>query len=63
MLRGIESRAFPAVVLFMSTGLTGLFLTGDIFSFFVFFELSMIASYVLTSTADYPEIRARSCSP
>ena len=48
VLRGIESRAFPAVVLFMATGLTGLFLTGDIFSFFVFFELSMIASYVLT---------------
>jgi len=48
VLRGVRTRAFPAVVLFMSTGLTGLFLTGDVFNFYVFFELSMISAYVLT---------------
>lgn len=42
------SRTFPALVLFEAAGLTGLFLTSDIFSFFVFFELSMIAAYVLS---------------
>jgi multicomponent Na+:H+ antiporter subunit D len=44
---GVSSRLFPAVVLFLATGLSGLFLTADIFSFYVFFELSMIAAYVL----------------
>ncbi|HVM17831.1 MAG TPA: proton-conducting transporter membrane subunit [Gaiellaceae bacterium] len=47
-LRGVRSRAFPALVLFLATGLTGLFLTADVFNFFVFFELSMIAAYVLS---------------
>lgn len=46
---GGGSRAFPALVLFEAAGLTGLFLTGDVFSFFVFFELSMIAAYVLST--------------
>ncbi len=46
---GISSRTFPALVLFLSAGLTGLFLTGDIFNFYVFFELSLIAAYVLTT--------------
>jgi multicomponent Na+:H+ antiporter subunit D len=36
-------------VLFQAAGLTGLFLTADIFNFFVFFELSMIAAYVLSA--------------
>ncbi len=45
----VRSRTFPALVLFMATGLTGLFLTGDAFNFYVFFELSMISAYVLTS--------------
>ena len=47
-LRGVRSRAFPALVLFLAAGLTGLFLTGDVFNFFVFFELSMISAYVLS---------------
>ena len=41
----------PALVLFLALGLTGLFLTGDVFSFYVFFELSMIASYALAASS------------
>lgn len=47
-MRGVRSRAFPSLVLFLATGLTGLFLTADVFNFFVFFELSMISAYVLS---------------
>jgi len=47
-LRGVRSRAFPALVLFLAAGLTGLFFTADVFNFFVFFELSMISAYVLS---------------
>jgi multicomponent Na+:H+ antiporter subunit D len=45
---GVRSRTFPALVLFMAAGLSGLFLTGDIFNFYVFFEVSVTAAYVLT---------------
>jgi multicomponent Na+:H+ antiporter subunit D len=48
VLTGIEGRTVPALVLFMALGLCGLFLTGDIFSFYVFFELAMIAAYALS---------------
>ena len=48
VLAGVRTRTFPALVLFMATGLTGLFLTADIFNFYVFFEIAMIAAYVLT---------------
>ena len=48
VLSGVRSRTFPALVLFMAAGLSGLFLTGDIFNFYVFFEISMTAAYVLT---------------
>ena len=44
---GVRWRAFPALVLLVAAGLTGLFLTGDAFNFYVFFEVSMIASFVL----------------
>ena len=47
VLGGVRSRTFPALVLFMAAGLSGLFLTGDIFNFYVFFEVSMTAAYVL----------------
>ncbi len=30
---GVRSRTFPALVLFMTAGLVGLFLTGDVFNF------------------------------
>jgi multicomponent Na+:H+ antiporter subunit D len=49
VLGGVRSRTFPALVLFMTAGLTGLFLTGDVFNFYVFFEVSMTAAYVLAS--------------
>ncbi|MBK8905009.1 MAG: oxidoreductase [Anaerolineaceae bacterium] len=45
----VQERTFPAVMLFLATGLNGLFLTGDAFNFYVFFEVSMTASFVLTS--------------
>ena len=48
--QGTTTRTTPALVLFMAAGLTGLFLTADVFSFYVFFELSMIAAYALTAT-------------
>ena len=48
VITGVQSRATPALTLFMALGLTGLFLTGDVFSFYVFFELAMIAAYSLT---------------
>ena len=48
VLTGVRSRTVPALTLFMALGLTGLFLTGDVFSFYVFFELAMIAAYALT---------------
>ena len=49
VLGGIAGRALPAVVLFLATGLTGLFLTGDAFSFYVFFEISMVSAFVLSA--------------
>ena len=44
---GIRWRVFPALVLLVAAGLNGLFLTGDAFNFYVFFEVSMTASFVL----------------
>ncbi len=44
---GVRSRTFPALLLFVAAGLSGLFLTGDIFNFYVFFEVSMTAAFVL----------------
>ena len=48
VLAGVRSPRFPALVLFMTVGLTGLFLTGDVFNFYVFFEIAMISAYVVT---------------
>lgn len=48
VLDRITSRTFPAVVSFLAAGLSGLFLTGDVFNFYVFFEISMTAAYVIT---------------
>ena len=48
LLIGIRSRTFPALILFLAAGLGGLFLTGDVFNFYVFFEISMTAAYILT---------------
>ncbi len=51
---GIKARIFPSLVLFMGLGLTGIFFTGDAFNFYVFFEISMISAYVLTSYGETP---------
>ena len=47
VLGGIRSQSFPALVLFLGAGLSGIFVTADIFNFYVFFEISMIAAYIL----------------
>jgi multicomponent Na+:H+ antiporter subunit D len=47
VLGGVRSQSFPALVLFLAAGLSGIFLTADIFNFYVFFEISMIAAYIL----------------
>jgi multicomponent Na+:H+ antiporter subunit D len=44
---GVRWRVFPALVMLVAAGLSGLFLTGDVFNFYVFFEISMVASFVL----------------
>jgi multicomponent Na+:H+ antiporter subunit D len=56
---GVRWRTFPALVLLVAAGLVGLFLTGDAFNFYVFFEISMTASFVLAGyrEEDY-QIRA-----
>jgi multicomponent Na+:H+ antiporter subunit D len=46
---GVRWRVFPALVLLVAAGLNGLFLTGDAFNFYVFFEVTMTASFVLAS--------------
>ena len=49
VLAGVRERVFPGLVLLLAGGLTALFLTGDVFNFYVFFELAMTASYALTT--------------
>jgi multicomponent Na+:H+ antiporter subunit D len=49
VLAGVRARVFPGLVLLLVTGLTGVFLTGDLFNFYVFFELAMTAGYVLAT--------------
>jgi multicomponent Na+:H+ antiporter subunit D len=57
--RDVKARVFPALVVFMGLGLTGLFFTGDAFNFYVFFEISMITAYVMASYGETPrQLRA-----
>ena len=49
VLEGVRERAFPGLVVLLAVGLSGLFLTGDLFNFYVFFELAMIAAYILAT--------------
>jgi len=46
---GVRERPFPGLVVLLAAGLTGLFLTADLFNFYVFFELALAASYVLAT--------------
>lgn len=56
---GVGTRTFPALVLFLNSGLVGLFLTGDIFNFYVFFEISMTSAYILAAYREHDyQIRA-----
>ncbi|NPD26913.1 complex I subunit 5 family protein [Corallococcus exiguus] len=51
---GITSRSFPALVVFMGAGLTGVFFTSDAFNFYVFFELAMTSAFALASYGEKP---------
>ncbi|KYK20342.1 hypothetical protein AYK25_09030 [Thermoplasmatales archaeon SM1-50] len=50
-MRGTDSK-FYFFFLLMVTGLYGIFLTGDIFNLYVFFELTVISSYILITFGD-----------
>jgi multicomponent Na+:H+ antiporter subunit D len=54
VLGGVHDREFPGLVLLLATGLTGAFLTADLFNFYVFFELALAASYVLATYGRTP---------
>lgn len=45
----VRSRTFPGLVVLLAAGLIGLFVTADVFTFYVFFELAMTASYALSA--------------
>jgi multicomponent Na+:H+ antiporter subunit D len=45
----VRERTFPGLVALLAAGLTGLFITGDLFNFYVFFEVAMVASYILAT--------------
>ncbi len=49
VIDGVESSRTPALVLFMGAGLIGLFLTADVFNFYVFFELTMVSAYAVST--------------
>lgn len=46
----IRSRLFPALLLLLAAGLHGAFFTRDLFNLYVFFELAIIASFVLAAS-------------
>jgi multicomponent Na+:H+ antiporter subunit D len=49
VLDGVRDRVFPGLTVLLTAGLTGVFVTGDLFNFYVFFELAMTAGYVLAT--------------
>ena len=49
VLEGVRERVFPGLVVLLAAGLTGVFLTGDLFNFYVFFELAMTSAYILAT--------------
>jgi multicomponent Na+:H+ antiporter subunit D len=52
--RGREQWGYYAIFQFLLMGINGSFLTGDLFNLFVFFEVMLIASYVLLSLGGEP---------
>ena len=48
VLDGVREPEFPGIVVLLAAGLSGVFLTADLFNFYVFFELALAASYVLS---------------
>lgn len=48
VLDGVREPEFPGIALLLGGGLVGVFLTADLFNFYVFFELALAASYVLS---------------
>ena len=46
--------AFVSLFLAMQTGLTGAFLTGDLFTFFVFMEVMVLSSVAMVAVSDNP---------
>ena len=55
-LAGPGEREFPGLVVLLAAGLNGTFLTGDVFNFYVFFELALVASYVLAIYGRTPRV-------
>ncbi len=55
-LAGARERTFPALAVLLAAGLTGCFLTGDVFNFYVFFELALVASYLLAVYRPTPRL-------
>jgi len=53
---GPGEREFPGLVVLLAAGLNGVFLTGDIFNFYVFFELALAASYVIAIYGRTPRV-------
>jgi multicomponent Na+:H+ antiporter subunit D len=49
-------RASSGLVVLLAAGLSGTFLTGDIFNFYVFFELALVTSYVLSIHGRTPRV-------
>ena len=49
VVTGVHERTFAGLVVLLAAGLNGVFLTGDLFNFYVFFELAMTAAYVLAA--------------
>jgi multicomponent Na+:H+ antiporter subunit D len=50
--KAIERKAFVPLFLLMGTGLNGAFMTGDFFTLFIFIELMVMTSVVLTAISD-----------
>lgn len=50
--KSVKRSAFVPLFLLMGTGLNGAFLTGDFFTMFIFIELMVMSSVVLTSISD-----------